>query len=304
MRRRLRAALSAAFLALVIAGPAWAKGRKPPSFAFVVDPSTVTAGRTLVVRCRVDAPIYRPAASFHGRKTYFYPSLAAGQKREEARDWTTLVGISSLEEPGDKKLFFNAESRGGLVYRDTVTFQVEAGTYPVSRVVLSAQKDRLVASGQMERDAKTLEHVYRPPESSERLWAGYFVMPTTGVVSSLYGARRAYGNRITQTAHTGLDIANVVGTPIAAPARGRVVFSRWLDSFGNAVVLDHGWGVFSYYLHMRKALVTEGQTVSPGDPLGEMGQEGVATGPHLHWSMAVGGERVDPREWTERSVAP
>jgi murein DD-endopeptidase MepM/ murein hydrolase activator NlpD len=65
-------------------------------------------------------------------------------------------------------------------------------------------------------------------------------------------------------------------------------------------VLEHGQGVFTYYLHMEKSFVNEGDTLKPGDPIGQMGSLGISTGPHLHWSMVVGGERVDPVEWTER----
>lgn len=269
-----------------------AKGRKPPNLAFVLEPSTVTAGRTLSIQCRSNVPLRNPSITFNDRKAFFHST--------GPREWRALLGIHSMEPSGEKPAVFFAEWGGRRVVESTVIFQVEDGTYPVSRVLLSAQKDQLVASGQMERDAETLERFYQPAAGQERLWLGYFIMPTTGVVSSLYGARRAYGQRARQTAHTGLDIANDEGTPVAAPNRGRVVFAEWLDSFGNSVVLDHGGGVFSYYLHMQQSHVQIGAVVEKGDPLGLMGAEGVATGPHLHWSLVVAGERVDPREWTER----
>jgi lysostaphin len=132
------------------------------------------------------------------------------------------------------------------------------------------------------------------------LWSNFFVLPTTGIISSPYGARRAYTHRTTYTAHTGTDIANDPGTPIVAPNRGRVVFAQWLDSFGHSVVLDHGLGVYSYYLHMKETSVKKGDLLEPGAPIGLMGAEGLATGPHLHWSFVVSGERVEPLEWTER----
>jgi murein DD-endopeptidase MepM/ murein hydrolase activator NlpD len=135
--------------------------------------------------------------------------------------------------------------------------------------------------------------------SPEKLWSGVFVFPTTGVITSVFGARRAYGNRPPGPGHSGTDIANMEGTPVTAPAPGVVVFADWLDSFGNAVALDHGQGVFTYYLHMKQKTVQVGDRVQTGSQLGFMGKEGIATGPHLHWSMVVGGEKVSALEWTE-----
>jgi murein DD-endopeptidase MepM/ murein hydrolase activator NlpD len=298
MESRARSALFALSLVLSLSPAAFAGGRKPPQLAFTLDPPAVTAGRTLAVACRADVPLRRPELAFNGRAAHFYPP--EGGKEGKAREWTALLGVHSLEPAGVKVATFTAEWRGERVALATVSFAVVDGTYPVSRVTLSAQRDKLVASGQMERDAKTLEHFYQPAPAQEKLWSGYFIMPTTGVVSSLYGARRSYGRRTSLTAHSGLDIANAEGTPIVAPNRGRVVFAEWLDAFGHSVVLEHGRGVFSYYLHMKESFAKKDDLLSAGAPIGLMGAEGVATGPHLHWSFVVAGERVDPREWTER----
>ncbi len=291
LRRPSVALFGFLWLSLAVA-PAWAKGRKPPEIHFAVIPSTVTAGRTLTVRCFSSEPLKNAAIFFGERKALFY-HVAPLESR-------ALLGIHSQEAPGPKEAVFYAELKKGRVFQSTVSFRVEGGTYPVSRVKLSSERDGLITSGQVEKDAKTLDAVYREPRSPEKLWSGFFILPATGVVSSPYGARRAYGDRAAQSAHTGTDIANKVDTLIVAPNRGRVAFSGWLDSFGHSVVLDHGQGVFSYYLHMRKALVKENALAEQGAPLGLMGAEGVATGPHLHWSFVVSGERVEPLEWTEK----
>ena len=100
----------------------------------------------------------------------------------------------------------------------------------------------------------------------------------------------------------GITIATEAGAQIVAPAQGRVVFAGRLESFGHTVVLDHGQGVYSYYLHMVSRAVKPGQRVKRGRLVGLRGSEGVATGPHLHWSLVVGGVRVDPLEWVEREI--
>jgi murein DD-endopeptidase MepM/ murein hydrolase activator NlpD len=244
------------------------------------------------VWCRSSVPIQEAGLSYNGLQAKFYPV-------EQGR-WRALMGISSMETPGPKAATFFAQFSRNRVFQSTVPFIVQAGTYPVSHVALSRERDSLITSGQMERDARTLNEMYRDPGLHEKMWSGTFILPTTGVVSSVFGARRSYADRKSLNAHTGLDIANQAGTLIVAPNRGKVVFSGWLDSFGNTVLLDHGLGVYSYYLHMRQASVEKGAVLEQGAPLGLMGAEGVATGPHLHWSFVVSGERVNPVEWTER----
>ena len=286
--------LLAAALALpLLAAPVRAAGRKPPEVRFVIEPSTVTAGRTLMVRADSSIPLRNAALYFKEKKAVFYP---LSEKR-----WRALLGVNSMEAPGEKSALFYAEYRKGKVHQATVTFTVEGGTYPVSRIPLTKEKDSIISSGQLGKDNKVLEAVYAPKTIlDKKLWSGYFVTPTTGVVSSVFGARRAYGDRPAHSAHSGLDIANDAGTMISAPNRGRVVHAGWLDSFGNVIVLDHGQGVFTYYLHMQKLLAEKGALVETGDPLGLMGAEGLATGPHLHWTFVVSGEKVNPVEWTER----
>jgi murein DD-endopeptidase MepM/ murein hydrolase activator NlpD len=183
-----------------------------------------------------------------------------------------------------------------------IAVRVADGRYPTSRIRLAPKKDALYTSGAVARDGKRIAAHFSRPGNPQKMWDGPFLWPSTGVVTSVFGARRSYGGRPPSGAHSGLDLANKEGTLIVAPAPGRVALCEWMESFGNVVLLDHGQGVFSYYLHMKAATVAEGAVVQTGDALGIMGREGVATGPHLHWSLTVAGERVDPVEWTERAI--
>jgi murein DD-endopeptidase MepM/ murein hydrolase activator NlpD len=97
-----------------------------------------------------------------------------------------------------------------------------------------------------------------------------------------------------------MDFSMPEGSPIYAPARGRVVFTGLTQVRGNLTVIDHGLGVFSAYFHQTEILVKVGQMVEPGMLIGKVGTTGLSTGPHLHWSMWVDGEYVDPLEWTRR----
>jgi len=277
---------------LLFSNMARAAGRRPPELKIETDPATVLTGRTLLVRFKAPARLRAPRLLIGGRSADFY-AVSTGT-------WRALLGISLKEQPGTKEARVEA-LWGKKIFVSTFSFSVEVGTYPISRVTLTHAQSDLFASGQVTRDTRTLTDVCQRPPIPRKLWSGLFILPTTGTFTSVFGSRRAYGNGPVGSGHSGTDIANPAGTPIFAPARGRVVFSRLLESFGNVVVIEHGQGVFTYYLHMEKALAKEGDMLATGDPVGLMGSLGISTGPHLHWSMVVSGERVDAMEWTERT---
>ena len=97
--------------------------------------------------------------------------------------------------------------------------------------------------------------------------------------------------------HKGIDIAADFGTPIVAPAAGRVVFAGRKGAMGRTVILEHGWGLRTTYGHMAKASVKKGQRVERGEPIGTVGSTGRSTGPHLHYAVARGGRSVNPRDY-------
>jgi len=117
--------------------------------------------------------------------------------------------------------------------------------------------------------------------------------PTIGYFTSGFGIRRSpYGGRVKM--HEGLDIANRPGTMIHSPADGVVVFSDSKAGYGQTLILDHGYGVETWFGHNRKLLVTKGQKVRRGDPISLLGNSGRSTGPHVHYEVRVNGTPVDP----------
>jgi murein DD-endopeptidase MepM/ murein hydrolase activator NlpD len=128
----------------------------------------------------------------------------------------------------------------------------------------------------------------------ERLWqAGSFLRPVGGGRISPFGALRIY-NDGSRRRHTGYDLRATLGSPILVAASGRVSFVGTMPIHGNIVIIDHGWGVFSSYSHLRDILVAAGQPVLRGQTIGLAGTTGRSTGPHLHWEVAVNGVWVDP----------
>lgn len=131
----------------------------------------------------------------------------------------------------------------------------------------------------------------------EPLWDGRFQLPVDGPVSSPYGVRSIYNGR-PWGVHLGLDLRAPPHTPVRAAQHGVVVLAERLPLGGNTVILDHGGGVFTSYLHLAAVTVRVGQRMRLGQVLGSVGSTGLSTAPHLHWSVRVNGVLVDPMEWT------
>jgi len=124
---------------------------------------------------------------------------------------------------------------------------------------------------------------------------GGFAWPALGRISGVYGSQRFY-NGTPGNPHYGVDIAVPTGTPVLAPAAGRVTLAE-PDLFfsGGTVILDHGYGLSSSFLHMSAIDVKVGQELEQGDRIGAVGATGRVTGPHLDWRMNWGNRRVDPQ---------
>jgi len=126
---------------------------------------------------------------------------------------------------------------------------------------------------------------YSPGDTSPS--AAGFIWPVNGPVTSGFGMR--WGRM-----HEGIDIGVASGTPIHAAASGRVVYSGWMDGYGNLVAIDHGRGISTAYAHQSSIAVGNGQTVSQGQVIGYVGCTGHCFGPHLHFEVRINGSAVDP----------
>ena len=121
-----------------------------------------------------------------------------------------------------------------------------------------------------------------------------FIWPVIGRISGIYGSQRIL-NGTPKNPHSGVDIAVPTGTPVKAPADGRVTLVHD-DMFysGGTLIVDHGHGISTVYMHLHKILVKKGQTVKQGEVIAQVGATGRVTGPHLHWGMNWFETRLDP----------
>lgn len=130
-------------------------------------------------------------------------------------------------------------------------------------------------------------------------WRQHFIFPVKGRISGRFGSQRIYRGE-PGAYHSGLDLTGTTGTPFVAPADGVVILAAQAPFTleGNLLMIDHGMGLNSAFLHCSQLLVKEGDHVKQGQVIGRIGMTGRATGPHLHWSIKWQDSRLDPLLFT------
>lgn len=206
------------------------------------------------------------------------------------------VAAGPTDPPGTRRLEVTAWDPAGNEGRLAVEVRVEPGTFPVDYVPVPPDLTPLLDPQLLAREENYLAGVFGQVSWPPR-WTGGFRSPVTGPVSSAFGSRRRYAGGTLSAPHLGVDLAVPAGTPVVAAADGRVVLAEPLKVRGNAVIIDHGLGVYTAYYHLSEIRVRPGQEVRAGELLGLVGSTGLATGPHLHWELRVFGVPADPFSW-------
>lgn len=220
-------------------------------------------------------------------------------RRAADGSWRGLVAIAALAEPGYWPLELRWQDASGSETVFTWPVAVVDGGYPTYDIVLPPGKGELLNADLVRAELERLIAIWSNQEAPP-VWRGRFARPIGDdyLTSAPYGQRRSYNGGPVSGYHAGQDFAAPEGTPVVAPARGQVVLAEPLVVRGNAVLIDHGGGVFTGYWHLSQIDAVAGQTVEPGDPIGLVGTTGLSTGNHLHWELRVNGIAVDPLQWT------
>ena len=204
--------------------------------------------------------------------------------------WIAMAGIDLSSKPGDYE--FSIQQANGLSLNTKVT--VKYKKYDEQHLTIknkrkvnpNAEDSKRIAS---ERTRKTKAR----KQFSENQPKVDFIWPVTGRISSIFGLRRFF-NEQERRPHSGLDIAASEGTPIKAAADGTVIDAGDFFFSGNMIYIDHGQGIISLYAHLSKISVKPGDVVRQGDIIGEVGQTGRVTGPHLHFAVYANQALIDP----------
>jgi murein DD-endopeptidase MepM/ murein hydrolase activator NlpD len=206
-----------------------------------------------------------------------------------------LVQEPDSAEPAVDELSSNAASQGGEA--DVVpTTDAPAATHPATiesrAAALRARGEDLRARAD-EQEASFADLLSRLDGKRRLLASTPSIWPAEGWLTSRYGHRVSPFTGRRQL-HAGIDIAAAPGTPIIAPARGRVVFSGYKGHMGRTVVLDHGFRMRTTFGHAKELNVRPGQEVERGQRIASIGSTGRSTGPHLHYALEINGRSVNP----------
>jgi murein DD-endopeptidase MepM/ murein hydrolase activator NlpD len=220
-----------------------------------------------------------------GQKTY--PTFV-----RNSGNFRALVPTTPLDKPGTLQIQVAGE---GEVKNLAVPLRNRS--FPTQRIRLSGAAGAEATQQELDRVA-----AFKALETPEKFWKGSFLKPNSGRISAGYGIRRYYNGVFAKDYyHRGVDYAGGMGSPVVAPAPGRIALvgrvSQGFRVHGNTVGIDHGQGVTSIMLHLSRIDVREGDFVKAGQRIGAIGSTGASTGPHLHWGLYVHGLSVDPAPW-------
>jgi murein DD-endopeptidase MepM/ murein hydrolase activator NlpD len=250
-------------------------------------PKTLVNGSPCLFQVRPSAALKSLTGRWLGRRVYFYFDAATGT-------WYGFAGVGIDTASGNHQLKLVARSARGARVLSSQSVPVGKTVYP--RIGLS------VPENFTEPDAETSSRILQERAvkrelfehfTQKRLWAGRFVPPVKSVVTDKFGTERIFNGR-RQSVHQGLDFRASIGTPVEAMNSGRVIIAREMFYEGGFVVIDHGCGLATLYMHLDRINVSEGERVRRSQIIGDSGSTGRATGPHLHVGVRWQGIYVDP----------
>jgi len=262
-------------------------GATPARWKLAQQPVRVVNGAPIVFRVTTPTPVRTLSGKWLGHEIYF--SFDEGQKA-----WFALAGASLETKPGVYPIGLSGETAAGtpITYQQGISVWLQH--YP--RAILKVPGRYTAPSPeelrQIEQDKQIKAQAFQTL-SADREWKGTFARPVKAEISDVFGVQRVFNGKV-QSTHQGLDFRVPPGTPVAAVNRGRILLARRLFFEGNCVVIDHGQGLLTLYLHLSKFLVREGNMVEKDQPIALSGGTGRATGPHLHLAVRWQGVYLNP----------
>jgi murein DD-endopeptidase MepM/ murein hydrolase activator NlpD len=252
-----------------------------PSFAFKVEitPQNVIPGDVFLAKIQSDEPD-TVEANFRGEQIIF--------SHGEAGLLIALVPVDINTPPKKYSISITEgeKKQSASVVVNPSTFKTINLTLPEGKVTLSPENQKRV-----EKEYILQKKIWS--KSTRRSWQGQFMQPLDTEISTEFGVKRIMNKKKTSI-HRGMDFRGKTGTPVKAVNSGTVVLSKDLFYGGNTLIVNHGMGLYSVYMHLSGFNVTEGNKVDNGQIIGFVGSSGRATGPHLHLSVKLNGISVNP----------
>ena len=258
----------------------WALTLIPPAWALQPPQTQITPGGVAVIE--IDTQPTPPSARYRDQ-----PVMVIRHNNH----WQAVVGIPLTAATGEHRLIVQRGDK-----QTPVAFNVVAKEYTTQHITIKDKRKVNPSDDDLARIRRESQHI----KNAFRHWNDQLLtdslqmsLPVAGRLSSPFGLKR-YFNAQPRKPHSGLDIAAAQGTPVTAPASGRIITTGDYFFNGNSVFIDHGQGLVTMFCHLDSIAVTEGQAIARGQPIGTVGMTGRATGPHLHWSISLNDARVDP----------
>jgi murein DD-endopeptidase MepM/ murein hydrolase activator NlpD len=274
-----------AFLLVAVTSAAAAAGPATSS-AITWQPQVLVNGSACLFTVRVMGAPQTVIGKWMGHDLTFSQGSAGA--------WYALAGVALDTKPGAYDLALETVMRDGRILHQVRVVTVRAAKYKTSRLTVPQKyvtpDPETLKRIEAEKEIKSaaFAHLIPTPE-----WSGNFLAPVPSEVSETFGTSRTFNGKLASV-HRGEDFRAPSGTAVHASNAGEVVLARELYYEGNCVVVDHGLGFMTMYMHLSKFEVKEGDKVEKGQVVALSGGTGRVTGPHLHMSVRWSGEYLDP----------
>lgn len=255
------------------------------AFHVKVFPSKIYPGDAFMIRVSGLKKAAKPSALFNDKPLHF-SSCGKGC-------FMSLGAFDLSTKPGSYRMLLKVGKQKTMLRMRVLKDRFETINLTLPNEKVSPSPENIV---RIEKEAGLLNSIWQI--DSERLWEGNFLLPLQNPLSTPFGTKRII-NVETISIHRGLDMKGEEGEGITASNTGRVVLAEELFFGGNTIILDHGQGIFTVYMHMSGFNVSPGDLVSKNDVIGFVGSTGRSSGPHLHFGVKVAGINANPVSLTD-----
>jgi len=250
------------------------------AFQIKVSPQRIYQGDVFVIKVSGMKHSPSPSAILEGKQMSF-SSCGEG----------CFIAIGAVDidtKPGRKTVSLNIRKK-----KTKVKFSARSKEFPLIYLTLSEEK---VSPGEedmkrIEKENERLKELWG--KETEKIWEGDFIKPVENEISTVFGTKRVL-NQERESIHRGIDLKAKEGEEVRASNSGKVMLAEELFFGGNTLILDHGQGIYTVYMHLSVFNVKPGDIVSKGEVIGLAGSTGRASGPHLHFSVKVSGTSANP----------
>ena len=263
-----------------------------PSFGVSLSATELYQGDTLMITAKNVPEGEKIIGKFNGKSFNFFPTESKGK-------WIALLGIDAKKAPGEYSLSVFLSDK--LKTEETIT--VKKSDFFVTKIVITPElEEKDLTASNISNTIATKDGVIiyevLVKYSPEAYFNQSFVYPLDEIINvGAFGNIRKDGDITIQ--HLGVDLDAIEGMPIYAINNGKVALVKELTVYGNTIIIDHGLGIYSLYLHLSEFKISEGEMIEKGQLIGLVGNTGWSLGPHLHLSIKVDGASVDPLKFIE-----